>query len=163
MRMRLNLARALVNRPCVLFLDEPTSGIDPVHVNLVRDLVRDQAGEDRTVFLTTHDMATAEQLCDRIAFMVDGRLVAVDTPRNFRLAHAGRVSWSSTGTARGAARRVPAGRHRRGSGVRRGAARPPGGDHPHAGGEPRRRVRRCHRWAAVNRLRAAVTLEWTAE
>jgi fluoroquinolone transport system ATP-binding protein len=87
MRMRLNLARALVNRPRVLFLDEPTSGMDPVHVNLVRDLVRRQAGQGRTVFLTTHDMATAEQLCDRVAFMVDGRLVAVDSPRNFRLAH----------------------------------------------------------------------------
>ena len=87
MRMRLNLARALVNRPRVLFLDEPTSGMDPVHVNLVRDLVRRQAGQGRTVFLTTHDMATAEQLCDRVAFMVDGRLAAVDTPRNFRLAH----------------------------------------------------------------------------
>ena len=87
MRMRLNLARALVNRPRVLFLDEPTSGMDPVHVNLVRDLVRGQARQGRTVFLTTHDMATAEQLCDRVAFMVGGRLAAVDTPRNFRLAH----------------------------------------------------------------------------
>ena len=87
MRMRLNLARALVNRPRVLFLDEPTSGMDPVHANLVRDLVRRQAEQGCTVFLTTHDMATAEQLCDRVAFMVDGRLAAVDTPRNFRLAH----------------------------------------------------------------------------
>jgi fluoroquinolone transport system ATP-binding protein len=87
MQMRLNLARALVNRPRVLFLDEPTSGMDPVHVTLVRDLVRREAEQGRTVFLTTHDMATAEQLCDRVAFMVDGRIAAVDTPRNFRLAH----------------------------------------------------------------------------
>jgi fluoroquinolone transport system ATP-binding protein len=87
MQMRLNLARALVNRPRVLFLDEPTSGMDPVHANLVRDLIRRQPEQGRTVFLTTHDMATAEQLCDRVAFMVDGRLAAVDTPRNFRLAH----------------------------------------------------------------------------
>ncbi|MFI7679225.1 ABC transporter ATP-binding protein [Actinophytocola sp. NPDC049390] len=87
MRMRLNLARALVNRPRVLFLDEPTSGMDPVHASLVRDLVRRQAAQGRTVFLTTHDMATADQLCDRVGFMVDGRLAAVDTPRNFRLAH----------------------------------------------------------------------------
>lgn len=87
MQMRLNLARALVNRPRVLFLDEPTSGMDPVHATLVRDLIRRQPGEGRTVFLTTHDMATAEQLCDRVAFMVDGRIAAVDTPRNFRLAH----------------------------------------------------------------------------
>jgi fluoroquinolone transport system ATP-binding protein len=87
MQMRLNLARALVNRPRVLFLDEPTSGMDPVHAALVRDLISRQPAQGRTVFLTTHDMATAEQLCDRVAFMVDGRLAAVDTPRNFRLAH----------------------------------------------------------------------------
>jgi fluoroquinolone transport system ATP-binding protein len=87
MQMRLNLARALVNRPRVLFLDEPTSGMDPVHATLVRDLIGRQPEQGRTVFLTTHDMATAEQLCDRVAFMVDGRLAAVDTPRNFRLAH----------------------------------------------------------------------------
>lgn len=87
MQMRLNLARALVNRPRVLFLDEPTSGMDPVHATTVRDLIRRQPEQGRTVFLTTHDMATAEQLCDRVAFMVDGRIAAIDTPRNFRLAH----------------------------------------------------------------------------
>ncbi|MFC4857775.1 ABC transporter ATP-binding protein [Actinophytocola glycyrrhizae] len=87
MRMRLNLARALVNRPKVLFLDEPTSGMDPVHTTLVRDLIARRTGQGGTVFLTTHDMATAEQLCDRVAFVVDGRIAAVDTPRNFRLAH----------------------------------------------------------------------------
>ena len=87
MQMRLNLARALVNRPRVLFLDEPTSGMDPVHASMVRDLIRRQPEQGRTVFLTTHDMATAEQLCDRVAFMVDGRIAAVDTPRAFRLAH----------------------------------------------------------------------------
>lgn len=87
MQMRLNLARALVNRPRVLFLDEPTSGMDPVHAKMIRELIRHQPGQGRTVFLTTHDMATAEQLCDRVAFMVDGRIAAIDTPRNFRLAH----------------------------------------------------------------------------
>jgi fluoroquinolone transport system ATP-binding protein len=87
MQMRLNLARALLNRPRVLFLDEPTSGMDPVHANAVRQLIRDQATQGCAVFLTTHDMATAEQLCDRVAFMVAGRIVAIDTPRNFRLAH----------------------------------------------------------------------------
>ncbi len=87
MQMRLNLPRALVNRPRLLFLDEPTSGMDPVHATLVRDLIRRQPDQGRTVFLATHDMATAEQLCDRVAFMVDGRIVAIDTPRNFRLAH----------------------------------------------------------------------------
>ncbi len=87
MQMRLNLARALVNRPRLLFLDEPTSGMDPVHATKVRELIRSQPEQGRTVFLTTHDMATAEQLCDRVAFIVDGRIAAIDTPRNFRLAH----------------------------------------------------------------------------
>lgn len=87
MQMRLNLARALVNRPRLLFLDEPTSGMDPVHAAGVRELTRAQASMGRTVFLTTHDMATAEQLCDRVAFLVDGRIAAIDTPRGFRLAH----------------------------------------------------------------------------
>ena len=87
MQMRLNLARALVNRPRLLFLDEPTSGMDPVHATLVRELIGRQPELGRTVFLTTHDMATAEQLCDRVAFLVDGRIAAIDTPRNFRLAH----------------------------------------------------------------------------
>ncbi|TDQ44253.1 ABC transporter ATP-binding protein [Actinorugispora endophytica] len=87
MRMRLNLARALVNQPELLFLDEPTSGQDPVRAAMLRDLVREQADQGRTVFLTTHDMATADQLCDRVAFVVDGRIAAVDSPRGFRLGH----------------------------------------------------------------------------
>lgn len=87
MQMRLNLARALVNRPEVLFLDEPTAGLDPAHTATVRALVRDQATMGRAVFLTTHDMATAQELCDRVAFMVDGRIAAVDTPRGFRLGY----------------------------------------------------------------------------
>ncbi|MGH3734159.1 MAG: ABC transporter ATP-binding protein [Micromonosporaceae bacterium] len=87
MQMRLNLARALLHRPRVLFLDEPTSGMDPVHAGAVRSLIRQQARRGCAVFLTTHDMAAAEQLCDRVAFMVGGRIAAIDTPRSFRLAH----------------------------------------------------------------------------
>ncbi|NYH54803.1 fluoroquinolone transport system ATP-binding protein [Nocardiopsis arvandica] len=87
MRMRLNLARALVNRPDLLFLDEPTSGQDPVRAALLRGVVRAAADAGATVFLTTHDMATADLLCDRVAFVVRGRIAAVDTPRGFRLDH----------------------------------------------------------------------------
>jgi fluoroquinolone transport system ATP-binding protein len=87
MQMRLNLARALVNRPRVLFLDEPTSGMDPVHAAAVRDLITAQTALGRTIFLTTHDMSTAEHLCDRVAFLVDGHIAAIDSPRNFRLTH----------------------------------------------------------------------------
>ncbi|GHC91041.1 ABC transporter ATP-binding protein [Nocardiopsis terrae] len=87
MRMRLNLARALVNRPRLLFLDEPTSGQDPVRAALLRDLVRAEAERGCTVFLTTHDMVTADRLCDRVAFVVEGRIAAVNTPRGFRLGY----------------------------------------------------------------------------
>ncbi|MFD3685108.1 ABC transporter ATP-binding protein [Nocardiopsis sp. NPDC058631] len=87
MRMRLNLARALVNRPELLFLDEPTSGQDPVRSARLRDVIREAAEGGCTVFLTTHDMATADLLCDRVAFVVRGRIAAVDTPRGFRLRH----------------------------------------------------------------------------
>lgn len=85
MRMRLNLARALVNRPDLLFLDEPTTGQDPVHAAALRELIRDQARQGTTVFLTTHDMTTADRLCDRVAFVVGGSIAAVDSPRAFKL------------------------------------------------------------------------------
>lgn len=87
MRMRLNLARALINRPALLFLDEPTSGQDPVRAARMRQIVRAEADRGTAVFLTTHDMHTAEELCDRLAFVVDGRIVAVDTPQEFKHRH----------------------------------------------------------------------------
>jgi fluoroquinolone transport system ATP-binding protein len=87
MKMRLNLARAILHRPDLLFLDEPTSGLDPVNAADVRAVIRAQADAGRTVFLTTHDMPAVEELCSRVAFMRDGAIVAVDTPRNLRLAY----------------------------------------------------------------------------
>jgi fluoroquinolone transport system ATP-binding protein len=87
MKMRLNLARALLHRPDVLFLDEPTAGLDPNHAAQVHEVVRVRAAAGNTVFLTTHDMDTVEQLCDRVAFLLDGRIRAIDTPRALRLAH----------------------------------------------------------------------------
>jgi fluoroquinolone transport system ATP-binding protein len=91
MKMRLNLARAILHRPHLLFLDEPTSGLDPAHAAEVRAIIATQAAAGRTVILTTHDMATADELCDRIAFMHQGRLAAIDTPRNLKLAHGRRA------------------------------------------------------------------------
>lgn len=85
MMMRLNLVRALLHRPDLLFLDEPTTGMDPVSAGRVKDLVRARREAGTTVFLTTHDMALADDLCDRVAFMVDGRLAALDTPRALKL------------------------------------------------------------------------------
>jgi len=82
MKMRLVLARSLLNKPSLWFLDEPTTGQDPQHSVKIREYVRDKKREGTTVFLTTHDMHVAEELCDRVAFIVDGRIVAVDAPRN---------------------------------------------------------------------------------
>lgn len=87
MRIRLNLARALVNRPDLLFLDEPTAGLDPVNVRRITDLIRARADAGTTIFLTTHDMVVAEQVCDRVAFIVDGAISAIDAPRALRLAY----------------------------------------------------------------------------
>lgn len=85
MRVRLNLARAMVHRPQVLFLDEPTSGLDPVTARSIRAVIAGERDRGATVFVTTHDMTTADSLCDRIAFVVDGRIVACDRPRALKL------------------------------------------------------------------------------
>ena len=87
MRLRLNVARSLLNRPELLFLDEPTSGLDPVTSRLVRDLVRERRDRGTTVVLTTHNMTIADELCDRVAFLVDGRIELVDGPRALKLRH----------------------------------------------------------------------------
>ena len=87
MRMRLNLARALLHDPGLVFLDEPTSGLDPVNVATVRSLVLTAREAGRTIFLTTHDMATAAAVCDRVAFVVDGSIAASGPPRALQLAH----------------------------------------------------------------------------
>lgn len=85
MKQRLLVARALVNRPRVLFLDEPTAGLDPVSAKEVRDLVKSLSKEGTTVFLTTHYMEEADQLSDHVAFIAQGKLVALDTPRELKL------------------------------------------------------------------------------
>ena len=80
MQMRLTFARALINDPELLFLDEPTSGLDPVNARKVKNMILDLKARGRTVFLTTHDMATADELCDRVAFVVDGRSSRLTRP-----------------------------------------------------------------------------------
>ena len=81
MKQRLHLARGLINDPPVLFLDEPTTGMDPVAALEFRTLVRDLRLQGRTLLLTTHDMAEAEALCDRVALIDRGALLAVETPK----------------------------------------------------------------------------------
>jgi ABC-2 type transport system ATP-binding protein len=92
MKQRLLVARALLNRPRVLFLDEPTRGLDPTSAREVRDMVREQARKGTTVFLTTHYMEEADELCDRVAFLSSGRIVALDTPRELKLRYGERTA-----------------------------------------------------------------------
>jgi ABC-2 type transport system ATP-binding protein len=83
MRQKLALARALLHEPPVLFLDEPTAGLDPEATKTVRDFVAGLKHEGRTIFMCTHNLDEAERLCDRIAVMRT-RLIAVDTPDGLR-------------------------------------------------------------------------------
>ena len=87
MRGRLSLARAFLHKPDLLFLDEPTAGLDPVTARRVRAIIRGAKARGATVFLTTHDMVTADELCDRVGFLVDGRIAAVDSPRVLKHRH----------------------------------------------------------------------------
>lgn len=80
-RQRLSIAIALVNDPLILFLDEPTTGLDPQARHHLWDLVRDIQREGKTIILTTHYMEEAETLCDRIAIMDQAKIIALDTPR----------------------------------------------------------------------------------
>ena len=90
-RVRLTFARSLINDPELLFLDEPTSGLDPINARKVKDIILGLKARGRTIFLTTHDMATADELCDRVAFVVDGRIEALDTPAELKIARGQRL------------------------------------------------------------------------
>ncbi len=92
MRQRLILAMALVSDPEVLFLDEPTSGLDVQSTRLIKDLLRSLNARSKTIFLTTHDMDEANQLCDRVAIINKGSIVAIDAPEKLRMATRGRNS-----------------------------------------------------------------------
>ncbi|MBO9338064.1 MAG: ABC transporter ATP-binding protein [Chloroflexus sp.] len=83
MRQKLAIARALLHDPAVLFLDEPTSGLDPAAARAVRDLIKSLRASGRTIFLTTHNLAEADELCDLIA-VFRTRLISLDTPANLR-------------------------------------------------------------------------------
>lgn len=87
MKQRLLIARALLHRPEALFLDEPTKGLDPTAARRIRDLIRELAGRGVTVLLTTHYLEEADRLCGRLAFLDEGRIAALDTPRNLKAAH----------------------------------------------------------------------------
>ena len=84
MKQRLMVARALVNQPRILFLDEPTDGLDPVSSETIRNIIKEEQARGTTVFLTTHDMLEADKLSDRVAFINQGNIVALDTPHKLK-------------------------------------------------------------------------------
>ncbi len=85
MRQRLMIARALLHKPEVLFLDEPSRGLDPISAREIRSAIETLRQEGKTILLTTHLLDEAEQLCQQVAFIVNGVIVANDTPRNLKL------------------------------------------------------------------------------
>lgn len=84
MKQRLMVARSLINTPSILFLDEPTEGLDPVSSETIRSVILEERARGATVFLTTHDMVEADKLSDRVAFIDGGEIVALDTPHNLK-------------------------------------------------------------------------------
>jgi ABC-2 type transport system ATP-binding protein len=94
MRQRLAIARALLHDPQVLFLDEPTSGLDPEAARMVRETIRQQGDQQRTIFMCTHNLTEAQHLCQRVAVMDRGALRAVGTPQELA-----RALWSTVNVA----------------------------------------------------------------
>jgi ABC-2 type transport system ATP-binding protein len=92
MKQRLLVARALINKPSVLFLDEPTRGLDPASARELRDLMQRLSAEGTTIFLTTHYMEEADELCHRVAFLSAGKIVALDTPQELKLRFGARTA-----------------------------------------------------------------------
>lgn len=91
MKQRLLIARALLHDPPVLFLDEPTRGLDPIAARDVRQAIAQLSQKGKTILLTTHLLEEADQLCSRVAFIVKGRIVANDSPLNLKLQHGRRA------------------------------------------------------------------------
>lgn len=85
MKHRLTFVRSMINKPKLWFLDEPTTGLDPAIAGEIKNIVKEQNKKGTTVFLTTHNMFVADDLCDRVAFIVDGEIKLIDSPRNLKL------------------------------------------------------------------------------
>lgn len=82
MKSRLNFIKALLHNPDILFLDEPTSGLDPNNSRDMKNIILEEKSKGKTIILTTHNMVDAAELCDRVAFIVDGSIKALDSPHN---------------------------------------------------------------------------------
>lgn len=89
MKQKLLLCMALINEPEILFLDEPTSGLDVESQRLIRNMIREFNKNGTTVFLTTHNMEEANQLCDRITIINNGKIAAIDSPERLRMRSSG--------------------------------------------------------------------------
>jgi fluoroquinolone transport system ATP-binding protein len=85
MKIRLNIVRALLNQPNMLFLDEPTNGLDPKNAMILKAMIKEFKQQGGTVFITSHIMSDIEQLCDRVAFIVDGKIVELASPRELKI------------------------------------------------------------------------------
>jgi fluoroquinolone transport system ATP-binding protein len=87
MKHRLTFIRSMLNNPELWFLDEPTTGLDPAIASQIKDIVKEKNNQGTTVFLTTHNMYVADELCHRVAFIIDGEIKLIDSPRNLKLQH----------------------------------------------------------------------------
>lgn len=101
MKQRLMVARSIINRPRVLFLDEPTAGLDPSSSESIREIIKEERERGATVLLLTHDMEEADKLSDRVAFMNKGRIVALDTPHNLKQQYGKRALKAKVASADG--------------------------------------------------------------
>lgn len=101
MKIRLNFVRALLNEPTFLFLDEPTNGVDPGNARIMKDMILEFRAKGGTVFLSSHIMGDVDELCDRVAFIAEGQLREVGSPRSLKLKYGRRtvkVEYRENGT-----------------------------------------------------------------
>ena len=91
MKHRLTFARSMINNPSLWFLDEPTTGLDPAIAAEIKEVIREQNQQGVTIFLTTHNMQIADELCHRVAFIVDGEIKLIDSPQNLKLRYGQKI------------------------------------------------------------------------
>lgn len=87
MKMRLNFIRAIMHDPDILFFDEPTSGLDPVNAQKIKRRIKELKKQGKTIFVTTHDMTTADELCDRVSFISEGEIRVTENPSFLKNTH----------------------------------------------------------------------------
>lgn len=90
MKVRLNFVRAMLNNPKILFLDEPTNGLDPKNARILKEIIKEFKEQGGTVLLTTHLMNDVDELCDRVAFMANGKITEISTPKDLKLKYGSR-------------------------------------------------------------------------